>query len=827
MPIRIVCASCQHAFKVAEEAAGRRGKCPKCRAIVTVPAPAKPNDELGIDLVLDEDDAPYALAGQVRKVAGTAGGRASGRSADAPLELTEADAVTTATLTPAQILSAFRDEIERVRPTLLYRFWILVVAGVMLLLPILYLGLIAAVGWAVSYHAMNNTGILENAGGGRKGQAAFLVYALPILAGGFLVAFMIKPLFARSGKARKTRSLDPSREPMLVAFVDGVCSTVGARTPSRIDVDCQVNAAAGFRGGPFAFFNRDLVLTIGLPLAAGLDIRQFAGVLAHEFGHFSQGAGMRLSTMIRSINAWFARVVYERDSWDEHLESWSRGGDVRVMAIVWTFRLAVWLTRRVLWVLMMAGHMVSSVLLRQMEFDADRYEARMVGGETFESTARRLHVLNAAMQGAFYDLSESWREGRLADDLPKLVVANVGQIPPEALEAIDNQVTTGKTGLFDTHPTDRERIFRAHDEDADGVFDLTGPATDVFRDFDSLCRASTFDYYQSIFGKDAVDKENLKPVGEVVRTQTASMAGNQALGRFYQGTFHPLRPLLLPEAAPRAPADPRASRKDLTSARDRMAATVEEHEGALKKGNELRDEAVKVAAARVMLRCDYKPKAAEFGLPKANLAAAEEADREIAGEIETVGATLSIRESAAVRRLHAALSLLEADDVAVPDLDEWREEARVLYPVARHVGRSVLPSIASVVQAQQAMLAILGKWQGDQQNEKLRNAVLRAGRTLAEALAETKGKLGDMIAYPFDHASGIVSLSQYALPSVPAPDDIGALLEAAGTAIDKVIPLHCRMAGRLVLAAEEVEKSLGLDPLPERPREKVEEEAPA
>ena len=35
-----------------------------------------------------------------------------------------------------------------------------------------------------------------------------------------------------------------------------------------------------------------------------------------------------------------------------------------------------------LWVLMWIGHGVSSFMLRQMEFDADRYEARVAGSET-------------------------------------------------------------------------------------------------------------------------------------------------------------------------------------------------------------------------------------------------------------------------------------------------------------------------------------------------------------------------------------------------------------------------------------------------------------
>jgi len=71
----------------------------------------------------------------------------------------------------------------------------------------------------------------------------------------------------------------------------------------------------------------DLVLAAGLPLVAWLSLRQFAGVLAHEFGHFSQGAGMRPTYVIRSISHWFTRVIYERDEWDDKLVQWSEGTD--------------------------------------------------------------------------------------------------------------------------------------------------------------------------------------------------------------------------------------------------------------------------------------------------------------------------------------------------------------------------------------------------------------------------------------------------------------------------------------------------------------------
>ena len=90
---------------------------------------------------------------------------------------------------------------------------------------------------------------------------------------------------------------------------------------------------------------------------------------------------MRLTYVVRTVSHWFTRVVYERDSWDENLERWSQENDIRIGVIFYLARGCVWLTRRILWVLMMIGHGVSGLLLRQMEFDADRHEVRFSGSD--------------------------------------------------------------------------------------------------------------------------------------------------------------------------------------------------------------------------------------------------------------------------------------------------------------------------------------------------------------------------------------------------------------------------------------------------------------
>ena len=252
----------------------------------------------------------------------------------------------------------FERDITPVKAAVGYRLGILLVAVVMVILPVLYVAIIGLIGWAVYYHAVHDVGIIGMA----KGRAAaytFMAYLAPIVVGVTVILFMLKPLVSWPAKRSLRKPLLRQDEPLLFDFVDRICQAVGAPRPRQIEIDEQVNASAGFRRGVLSMLGHDLVLTIGVPLVAGLNMRQFAGVLAHEFGHFARAAGMRLTYVIRSISGWFTRVVYERDRWDEWLVQMSRGADPRYGILIWLARGGVWLTRRILWCLMMIGHSVT------------------------------------------------------------------------------------------------------------------------------------------------------------------------------------------------------------------------------------------------------------------------------------------------------------------------------------------------------------------------------------------------------------------------------------------------------------------------------------
>lgn len=283
--------------------AGKQGKCPKCNRITTI--------------------SPPSLDPPVRRSPSEADPKPRPQVQAAPRHLSNPAAVRgpapelvpivepLASLPPQErarrILAAFRGPIQPVVRSKEYQRGVLTAALVMMLLPPLYVLFISLIVGLLCGHAAYNTGLLAAEGSSKAVSFSYFLYFAPLFVGAIVVLFMLKPLFARFPTKQKTRSITRKEEPLLFAFVDKVCDSVHAPRPARIDIDCDVNASAHFRRGIFSFLGDDLVLTIGLPLTAGLTLTEFGGVLAHEFGHFSQGAAMRVSFLVREIVHWFAR----------------------------------------------------------------------------------------------------------------------------------------------------------------------------------------------------------------------------------------------------------------------------------------------------------------------------------------------------------------------------------------------------------------------------------------------------------------------------------------------------------------------------------------
>jgi Zn-dependent protease with chaperone function len=423
-----------------------------------------------------------------------------------------------AELTGTQLATAFEGKLERVPTTFGYRVGIVLVACMMVLLPLVYVGIIALAAWLTIQWPSYAGGMFRHV----RGRAAIFVaviFVAPLLAGVLLVIAMILPMFWRSTKGPRPFYVDEREQPLLYGYIRNLCRATGAPMPARIDVIATADASAHIDNGIFGLFRRRLVLTIGLPLVATMDLKQFTGVLAHELGHFSQGIFMRLSYAVHLINHWFARMAWGRSGIDDVLDS-AMGSEIHwsVLVIGGVCKLVLFVARLVMMGMALISHGLSMSLSRQAEFDADRRAARIVGSEPLGTALQVLPALSAAGEASIERAQGAWTARRLPDDLVLLTQHLHRHMPQAMREKLDAAILSNEDSWFDSHPPLFKRVAALKKAGYAGVMKVNGPATVLFKDFDEMCKFATLDLYSTVLGP-ALQPEHLVPT-KLPTTQT-------------------------------------------------------------------------------------------------------------------------------------------------------------------------------------------------------------------------------------------------------------------------------------------------------------------
>lgn len=713
-----------------------------------------------------------------------------------------------------KLLAAIERKIDPVKTPVQYKMALLLAAVIMVLLPIIYVAIACAFAAVVYYHAIYSVAIFQNVRG-RGVIMAVIIYVGPLIAGVTAVLFMLKPLFSRAPKADRPTSLSRDDEPILFQFVDKLCDTVHAPRPKRIDVDCQVNASAGFHRGWFSMLlGNDLVLTVGLPLITGMTARQFGGILAHEFGHFAQGGGMRLSYIIRTVSHWFTRVVYERDSWDVNLERWSKENDIRIGVIFYLARGCVWLTRRILWVLMMVGHGVSGLLLRQMEFDADRHEVRFSGSDQIEPTTRRLHELMVAHNMAFSDVSLAYREGRLADDLIRLVALNADELPEDVESRIDKQISDGKTGWLDTHPCDRERIASGLKDGADGVFHLDVPATDLFVDFEGVSRLATVNMYRAMLGEE-FREDGLQPTEDIVVAREAQKKASQALGSFTQNGWTPLQEFPVPFVELPKSDSSGSEPDDFRNLRDDLFVSIDAQKQAVERIEKADQELSECVRAGLLLDAEFQIPATTFSRNLSTKAMVTEETKSINHSWSVAEEDYNHVQDVIQQRLWMAIGLLNQPSVQleIPEASAWVADCNERLLPALQKLMALRTNVMNFRSDSERFLVCLQLLENGNQSEGLY-------RETRKSMGEVPGEIRQLLKsfgstpYPFEHLDREMTIAKYLCSKVPDAESPGDIYSAITSITGNYFELYQRILGRLCQMACAVEEHFGLPMLP-------------
>lgn len=690
-----------------------------------------------------------------------------------------------------------------------YMLGLALTAFMMMLLPVVYLAIVAGAAWLVLWHATENAGIFTHV---HSPRAAILVYFGPLLAGIAVVVFMVKPLFARRPVPPVGRRLAPVSEPLVFAFVSKLCETVGAPAPVVIEITCEVNAAAGFHRGFGGIARRELELLIGLPLIRGLTATQLAGVLAHELGHFSQPGAMSLSYVINSVNRWFARVVYERDGLDEQLEEWSRTGGCYGGILAILARFGVGSGRLVLKALMHVAAAASAFMARQMEYDADRCQALVVGSEAFAATMKRIEALTVADFVAHKALEESWTtEKRLVDDIPAVVIQRADTMPAEIREKIEHKMQSQKVGWFADHPSDGDRLKAVAGLSTPGVFRLDVPAEALFREAGDLSRDITGDFYGQLFGA-RIPKERIFSVAEFLGREKAADSANATLARYLQGADSYLRPIPVREVMIFQEGPP-PSAADLAAARDRMIAALPAWRAAMQDFLAADARILDGARGGAVLPASFSQDNGTLAGRRAAFTAQRDGGKVASDAQKAIASALAPFEEAAADRLDVAVRLLMSPEgkARVPDGAGLAEWAPHLANAARFFSQ-VHPDILDLRNRRAGIDALLKAASGAQEEAAVSGPLNLEVQNLRKRLLEVSQKIKSE-PNPFAGEGQRDTIGGFALPRVPDRGEPVEVLKAADLALERLMSVWQRSMAELAVTAEAVELAYGLPPL--------------
>ncbi len=676
-------------------------------------------------------------------------------------------------------------------------------AAALVLVFALYVAFVAGIGALLVWHGTSHAGLLQSGTGS-------LFYFTPLLAGFLLLFLLLKPFLARPSSPPPSRSIDPLSHPRLFQLIHALCREVGALPPSRVEVDASVNASVAFRNGWASIRKHDLVLNIGLPLVAGLSSREFAGVIAHEFGHFRQGSALRLTFMVRRLSNWFWRVAHERDQIDDQIDDAIENSPSFVILVFFVpVRIGFRLTRRFLNLLMLIAHAASCRLLRQMEFDADAQEIRVAGTAAFLSSTRSLRRLTAAHASTQFHLVRAWRERQLPDNLPELVRHLAETHSQQQIDAIEAAASASVTGLFSTHPSDPERQAAAIALDAPGSFDVQGPASNLFNDFPALCREVTRDFYQAILGA-VPEPGRMASVEATTGAIDHAVAARQSLNRYAPGAGFYGSPIPWDPTALSVPTDVAALHAVIASGRVLIDAAPSDETGA-REQQAARLLSIRLHAARQLDAAAIPWDAGMLELPSNVPATLTLLEQETQRRSDSLHATQASLLPTIGSRLRAALQLWWHDPrvASDPRALSARDRIQRLLPVLIHVGAVAAP-LEEIERDHFTLHEVLLHRNQSRDPAATHALVDHLSRNIRRNLREILPRMSE-VPHPFMAPDrNPVTVQQLLHQESPDRDGLGGALSEAAAVRSMLPDLYERSLVELAAWASEAEQKAGI-----------------
>ena len=386
-----------------------------------------------------------------------------------------------------------------------------------------------------------------------KPSVITLMLGIGLMSVGVLILFfLIKFMFTRNKTDRSNLiEITATDEPELFAFIEDIVKQVNTNFPKKVYISSEVNASVFYDSGFWSMFlpvKKNLHIGLGLMNAVTVD--EFKGILAHEFGHFSQRS-MKVGSYVYNVNYVLHNMLYDNDGYNKLIGRWaSVSGYFSIFVLA-----GIKMVGGIQWVL---GRVYNNVninylgLSREMEFHADEVAAHVAGPQALATSLVRLDLANSSLQQVL-----NFYHNKIADNLKPLdifpqqhlvmtLAAADFDMPiennlPQVTLATKNRFNKSKLVFEDqwaSHPSEADRIKRLEGLNITIPVSNVQPALSLFKDKDAVQAKITAHLFSEIEYSGTVAEHAIHEfTGEFTEKKT-----NNSLPKKFNNYFDDLTP---------------------------------------------------------------------------------------------------------------------------------------------------------------------------------------------------------------------------------------------------------------------------------------------
>ncbi len=434
------------------------------------------------------------------------------------------------TYSQEDIRNGFRAEIRSQTLGVSERLTMAVSAFLAIVIPVCFLALVAV---ALTVWVGSTLSFL------REPSASLWWAGMLVLGNVFLAGFVaatIRRLVLIGRQRKEFLTVTAQQQPELHAFVNHIADLLGGPLPSAIKLDAEVGLILRPAVWRNAIIGVGPEIVIGLPLLYGLSARQLSGVIAHAYAGYTREARSYGYPLICGIDRWlFAQsgVARSATSVNGQFSSLGQDASARFSPILRFFDFLAQGTFFLLYRLVSA---ITFVVSRRVDMMGDQFSSRIAGSTEFRSTQFRLRSLYYGQQHANRELIKSWRNSRLSDNFPVLVVDHADALQLSLRPRLIQEMEELVTPMTRSRIVDLGRIVNVEHYQDEGACYLLGSAATLVRDMDSLARKVSIEHYRDmgIHNPDLASaaKSALLPMAERERAHRSDVfAGLERSGR--------------------------------------------------------------------------------------------------------------------------------------------------------------------------------------------------------------------------------------------------------------------------------------------------------